>query len=408
VLFAHAADIDGLRILNRTAFEEFSEDDDGIVATVRNLDTGTTSQIHADFIVGCDGARSLVRKAIDASLQGTPIIQRVQSTYIHAPGLLALMDTPAWMTLSLNPRRCGTVVAIDGRENWLIHNHLNREDETFESVDRDASIRAILTAGRHDGRLRLQLSQLTFQVGLEPAAVLPLEGPQLVDLALQERTLLLERAERLPLLLLGLPHQPGRVLARLADDPVPGLLPVAHVLVVQLLRQRQHPGGGFGALAHGGELRTRPHRVGSLNGHRLRHLDRGRRRCRDLDRNRNRLGSRLAGHSGPGELADSAFTGAELRTQFLVLLAKTTELVDHLVEEVIDLVLVVTLSELRRLEALVDNVLGRQRHLVTSRWKLNRKCGAAATPPYRKVTLHNLEAWGHLIGNTMSCVEHFA
>ena len=147
VLFAHAAAIDALQILNRTAFEDFSEDDDGIVATVRNLDTGTTSQIHADFIVGCDGARSLVRKAIDASLQGTPIIQRVQSTYIHAPGLLALMDTPAWMTLSLNPRRCGTVVAIDGREKWLIHNHLNKEDETFESVDRDASIRAILGVG---------------------------------------------------------------------------------------------------------------------------------------------------------------------------------------------------------------------------------------------------------------------
>src|SRR5215207_6856374 len=85
VLLAHAASIDGLAILNRTAFEEFSERDDGIVATVRNLDTGTASQIHADFIVGCDGARSLVRKAIDANLQGTPIIQRVQSTYIHAP-----------------------------------------------------------------------------------------------------------------------------------------------------------------------------------------------------------------------------------------------------------------------------------------------------------------------------------
>jgi 2-polyprenyl-6-methoxyphenol hydroxylase-like FAD-dependent oxidoreductase len=147
VMFAHAAAIDGLQILNRTAFEDFNEANDGIVATVRNLDDGTTSQIAAEFIVGCDGARSLVRKAIDANLQGTPIIQRVQSTYIHAPALLALMDRPAWMTLSLNPRRCGTVVAIDGREKWLIHNHLNREDETFESVDRDASIRAILGVG---------------------------------------------------------------------------------------------------------------------------------------------------------------------------------------------------------------------------------------------------------------------
>ena len=147
VLFAHAAGIEGLKILNRTAFEDFEQHGDGIVATARDLDTDTTFHVHAGYIVGCDGARSLVRKAIDASLQGTPVIQRVQSTYVRAPKLLDLMGEPAWMTLSLNPRRCGTVVAIDGRENWLIHNHLNREDETFESVDRDGSIRDILGVG---------------------------------------------------------------------------------------------------------------------------------------------------------------------------------------------------------------------------------------------------------------------
>lgn len=147
VLFAHANGIDGLTILNRTAFEDFHETADGIVATARNLDTDTTFQIDAEFIVGCDGARSIVRKMIDATLQGTPVIQRVQSTCVRAPALLDMMGEPAWMTLSLNPRRCGTVVAIDGRETWLIHNHLNREDETFESVDRDLSIRAILGVG---------------------------------------------------------------------------------------------------------------------------------------------------------------------------------------------------------------------------------------------------------------------
>jgi 2-polyprenyl-6-methoxyphenol hydroxylase-like FAD-dependent oxidoreductase len=147
VLFAHAAATSGITILNRTAFEGFEEIDNGIVATARDLDTDTALTLHADFIVGCDGARSVVRKAIDATLQGTPIIQRVQSTYIRAPQLLELMGPPAWMTLSLNPRRCGTVVAIDGRKTWLVHNHLNREDETFESVDRDQSIRAILGVG---------------------------------------------------------------------------------------------------------------------------------------------------------------------------------------------------------------------------------------------------------------------
>ncbi len=147
VLFAHAAAMDNLTILNRTAFEDFAETEGGIVATLRNLDSHVACATEAEYLVGCDGARSLVRKAIDATLQGTPVIQRVQSTCIRAPALLALMGPPAWMTLSLNPRRCGTVVAIDGYEKWLIHNHLNREDETFESVDRDASIRAILGVG---------------------------------------------------------------------------------------------------------------------------------------------------------------------------------------------------------------------------------------------------------------------
>jgi 2-polyprenyl-6-methoxyphenol hydroxylase-like FAD-dependent oxidoreductase len=147
VLFAHAAGMENIVILNRCAFEGFDERDDAIVATVRDCETDVTREIHADFLVGCDGARSTVRKAIDATLQGTPVVQRVQSTYIRAPKLLDLMGPPAWMTLSLNPRRCGTVVAIDGREKWLIHNHLNREDETFESVDRDRSIRAILGVG---------------------------------------------------------------------------------------------------------------------------------------------------------------------------------------------------------------------------------------------------------------------
>ncbi|MBI5130012.1 MAG: FAD-dependent oxidoreductase [Rhodopseudomonas palustris] len=147
VLFAHAAATDGVTILNRTAFEGFTQDGHGITATLRDLDSDASLTIAADYLVGCDGARSSVRKAIGAQLSGTPVIQSVQSTYIRAPQLLAMLGEPAWMTLALNPRRCGTVVAIDGRETWLIHNHLNRAEETFDSVDRDWSIRTILGVG---------------------------------------------------------------------------------------------------------------------------------------------------------------------------------------------------------------------------------------------------------------------
>src|SRR4051794_14078182 len=75
-----------------------------------------------------------------------------------------------------------------------------------------------------DGGLGLQLAELALEVGLEAAAVLALEGTQLVDLALEERPLLLQGAERLALLLLRLADETRGVLARLADDAVALLL----------------------------------------------------------------------------------------------------------------------------------------------------------------------------------------
>jgi hypothetical protein len=72
----------------------------------------------------------------------------VQSTYIRAPHLRAMISgKPAWSCYAMNPRRCGTVFAIDGHETWLVHNHLNAEEPEFDSVDRDDSIREILGVG---------------------------------------------------------------------------------------------------------------------------------------------------------------------------------------------------------------------------------------------------------------------
>src|SRR5207248_2152101 len=84
----------------------------------------------ARFPIGCDGGRSEVRRQIGATLAGTAVVQRVQSTYIRAPALLGLQTTPpAWGNFSLNPRRSGNAYAIDGRETWLVHNYLRPDEE---------------------------------------------------------------------------------------------------------------------------------------------------------------------------------------------------------------------------------------------------------------------------------------
>jgi 2-polyprenyl-6-methoxyphenol hydroxylase-like FAD-dependent oxidoreductase len=148
ILLEHAASLPGVTLLNRTQVTAFIQKKDGVEATALDLDSGTTRRVAARYLVGCDGGASTVRKQIGARLEGTAVIQRVQSTYIRAPQLAAMIPgKPAWCYYSVNPRRCGTMFTIDDGQTWLVHNHLNPDEPEFDSVDRDWSIRQILGVG---------------------------------------------------------------------------------------------------------------------------------------------------------------------------------------------------------------------------------------------------------------------
>ncbi|MCC6008049.1 MAG: FAD-dependent oxidoreductase [Rhodobacteraceae bacterium] len=148
ILQRHAHATPGVRVLHRTEVVSFAQDAEGVTARLRDLETGAEHDIRAAFLAGCDGGRSSVRRAIGAKLEGDAVIQRVQSSYIRAPGLLERSgDEPAWVTICLNTRRNGTLYAIDGRETFLVHNYLAPEEEDFDAVDRDWAIRTILGVG---------------------------------------------------------------------------------------------------------------------------------------------------------------------------------------------------------------------------------------------------------------------
>jgi 2-polyprenyl-6-methoxyphenol hydroxylase-like FAD-dependent oxidoreductase len=148
VLFAHAKSQPRIRMLSHTAFEEFAQNEHGVTAIACNLDSGKRLSIACRYLIGCDGSKSTIRKMIGGNFVGTPEVQRVQSTYIHAPALMSLLPRkPAWLYFSLNPRRCGTTIAIDGKTTWKIHNSLYHSEPEFDWVDRDRAIRDILGVG---------------------------------------------------------------------------------------------------------------------------------------------------------------------------------------------------------------------------------------------------------------------
>lgn len=131
-----------IRYLNDTRVTGFTQSETGAIA-----DTGTFA-IACDYLIGCDGPSSMVRREIGAQLTGDAMIGRTQSTYIRAPKLRAAMRSePAWSTQVMNPRRSANMFAVDGLETWLIHNYLRADETDFAMVDSDACIKALLGDG---------------------------------------------------------------------------------------------------------------------------------------------------------------------------------------------------------------------------------------------------------------------
>ena len=148
VLFAHAAAQPRIRILHRTEIMDLAQGEQSVTASAVDLDSGTRTSIACDYLVGCDGASSFVRKSIGSEFVGAPVLQYAQSFHIRAPQLRSLLPgKPAWLYFSLNPRRCGVTMAVDGRETWNIQNFSHPGESRLDHLDRDWVIRSILGVG---------------------------------------------------------------------------------------------------------------------------------------------------------------------------------------------------------------------------------------------------------------------
>lgn len=148
VLFEHAGKQQGIRILYRTLVTSFTQGEHGVTAQAEDLDRGTNIAIECDYLVGCEGANSFVRKAIGAEFAGTPVLQYAQSFHIRAPKLRSMLgDKPAWLYFSLNPRRGGVTMTVDGRERYNIQNFSYPGENGLSHLDRDWVVRSILGVG---------------------------------------------------------------------------------------------------------------------------------------------------------------------------------------------------------------------------------------------------------------------
>ena len=201
--------------------------------------------------------------------------------------------------------------------------------------------------------------QLALNVAPQLLAVFSLEVSKLFDAVLEVLALLVERSELCSLAGFGFGNHAGGGRVTFGDQRVPLLDAFTHVLLVQTTSKLQEIVGAGRVTRVRVRKRRRRNRDGCSNND---GLGCGRRcgegwlcRCSEA-----RLGLRLRGralHFGHAEIARD-----EPLAQLLVFLIQATQLHDNFIQEVVNLVLVVTFAEFGRLKALVDNIFRSKSH----------------------------------------------
>jgi 2-polyprenyl-6-methoxyphenol hydroxylase-like FAD-dependent oxidoreductase len=140
VLRRHAEALPGVSVDYGWRLAEFAEAEEAVTATVEPVDGGAQRRITAQYLVGADGARSHVRKALGIGWTGeTGVVRdffggRMYAIYLRAPRFYDVVPhPPAWMNVTFNGDRRAFMAAVDGKGEFAFHTQL-RDGEDPERM----------------------------------------------------------------------------------------------------------------------------------------------------------------------------------------------------------------------------------------------------------------------------------
>lgn len=115
ILQKRAKSFRSVSLLYRHRLESFVAEADGVVARVNDLDHDREVVIRSEFLAGCDGAGSSVRRALNIKLVGSDVLSSTMHVYFRAPDLVAQLGIkPATFFFALDSTgNWGNIRAID-------------------------------------------------------------------------------------------------------------------------------------------------------------------------------------------------------------------------------------------------------------------------------------------------------
>lgn len=120
VLRAHAATLPDVEIRFRSELLDLTQDAGGVRARLRDLAQGRDVELDVDYLVGADGARSLVRDLIGTRMEGSHGLSRNYNIVFRAPGLAqAHPHGPAIMYWQINGDAPSLIGPMDSGDTWF-------------------------------------------------------------------------------------------------------------------------------------------------------------------------------------------------------------------------------------------------------------------------------------------------
>src|SRR5690606_35189562 len=135
----------GVQIAYHTELVDFTENPDGVLATVRDLQSGETRTIAAQYLVGTDGGASTVRQKLGIKMTGEPVLTYTTNVVFRCDGLEKLHTRkPGYRYIFIGPEGTwATLVAINGRDQWRFS---LVGDDTMQTVTEQEARQAIVRA----------------------------------------------------------------------------------------------------------------------------------------------------------------------------------------------------------------------------------------------------------------------
>ncbi|NNC07412.1 FAD-binding protein [Corallococcus exiguus] len=131
-ILLEAARSQGVEVRFRHELTGFTQDAQGVRATVLDREAGTVSTVHAAYLIGADGVRSPVREALGIALRGRGSFGHNISTLFDADLSPVRREVPLAFAVLTHPELGGVIAATDVKDRW---SHATRIDVSREKAE---------------------------------------------------------------------------------------------------------------------------------------------------------------------------------------------------------------------------------------------------------------------------------